>query len=367
MNPIRVAVIMAGGSGERFWPLSRNSRPKQLLKLSCPDQTMLEEAVSRALPLFDAKNVFISTSERLREVIARGDRRIATENILAEPARRDTTGAMIWVTAQLMARYGEDQPITMAVLTADQLIGNPDGFRQSVERAMDCAERENALVTIGIPPDRPETGYGYIEAQTREPANGRANGPIRVAAYHEKPNRERAEEYLRAGNFYWNSGMFFWSLTKFLEEFQVAQPDMAANIHRIAETLHSGDHARAVAQFESLESISIDYSLMERARDVRMIPATFSWDDIGTWDALSRCRECDERGNVCIGDPVLVDSSNCIVYNEPGASERAVALVGVKDLVVVVSGDSVLVTHKDHVQDVKGVVKELKRRGARQV
>ncbi len=356
----RVAVIMAGGSGERFWPLSRQLRPKQLLKLTSPDMTLLEESVRRIEPLIPIDDIFISTSAVLANPIAEAGM-VARENVLAEPCRRNTAGCLCWVASELQARFPSEE-VTLAILTADHLIQDPDRFRDCVEHAMSTAESHDALVTIGVKPDRAETGYGYIEFGNERTAEG----ALPVERFREKPNHEQATDFLAAGNFYWNSGMFFWRISVFESELKSASPDHAEVMNKVSAAIVAGDRPAAAAAFELMESISIDFALMERARRVLMIPATFPWDDVGSWDALERSRIGDGSGNVAEGNPVLVDTENSIVVNE-SPDQIAVGVVGVDNLIVIVTDDAVLVVSKDRAQEVRQIPRELKKRNASQI
>lgn len=359
----RVAIIMAGGSGERFWPLSRVKRPKQLLCLTSDRQTLLEEAVERILPLIPADNVYIATSRILAPAIRAAGLPIPPENVLAEPAKRNTTGCLAWAAAQLVARY-PNQEISMAILTADHLIGEPARFRACVKGALVACEKDNALVTIGIRPTRPETGYGYIETgrRTRD-----RKGAVPVVRFREKPNLEQAEDFVASGRYCWNSGMFFWRVSTFLAQMEKASPDVAMLTQRMAEAVHGNQRRNAERFFEKLPDISIDYALLEKSPNVLMLEATFPWDDVGAWDALDRTRRKDADGNVVSGDPILVETRNSIVLNEAGGKQIAVGIVGVENLIVIVSKDSVLVVPKDKAQEVRLVARELKKRGAKQI
>lgn len=358
----RVAVIMAGGSGERFWPLSRGSRPKQMLKLASATETLLEQAIGRVESLFPAEDIYVATSAELAPSIRAGGLRCPRKNVLAEPCKRNTAGCLAWVTAELMARYPGEK-LSLAVLTADHTIGQAAPFRGRVKAAMQAAEKHAALVTIGVKPTRPETGYGYIEIA----GPSAAKGVHEVARFREKPNRELAEEFLFSGRHFWNSGMFFWTAGTFLSELEQASPAHAAATHRMGELLRKRKTRAAEEEFARLEDISIDYALMEKTRNVLMVEANFSWDDVGTWDALDRSRPQDKAGNVVEGNPVLVEARNCIVVNEAGEENIAVGVVGAENLIIIVSKDAVLVAPKSRVQDVRLVARELKKRGARQV
>lgn len=352
MSFLRLAIIMAGGSGERFWPLSHAKRPKQLLKLTHPEQTLLEEAVHRISPLIRGENVYIATTRLLEEAI-RAEGGVLAGNVFAEPEKRNTLGCLCWVSANLLARF-PDQPLTLAVLTADHKIGNPDLFRSTVETALSTAERTGALVTIGIEPTRPETGYGYIqmaEADGEELTR-------RARAFHEKPTLPKAEEYLAEGDYLWNSGMFFWTLSSFLRELDGAQTETYRLVLAMADALQKGKPEEAETLFASLPSQSVDYAVMERAKSVYVVAGTFPWDDVGSWDALERSFDRDGNGNVVQGNVAALDSSGCVLVNE---SHLKVGVLGVEDLVVVVSKDGVLVCHKGRSQEVKRLAAEFER------
>lgn len=368
----RIAVIMAGGSGERFWPLSRRQRPKQLLRLTRPDRTMLEESIARITPLIAPEHVFIATSKALVAPIREAKTIIPEANVIGEPCKRNTAGALVYAAAQVLARHGEENAarVSMAILTADHQIEGAEAFLKTIEAAMTSAERDGALVTIGIPPTRPETGYGYIETPENAAATPLTEGlpPVYpVARFREKPDLATAREFIATGRFFWNSGMFFWRLDRFLEELEHSSPAHAAAVRAMAAALRQGDETRVEAIFAALDDISIDYALMEKARRVTVTRAAFGWDDVGAWDALDRAWPHDADGNVTAGDPILIDTRDSIVYNEPGAERMAVAAIGVEGLVIVVSPDGVLIVPKDRAQDVKRAVAELKKRGAGQI
>lgn len=367
----RIAVIMAGGTGERFWPLSRAARPKQLLKLTRPDLSLLGEAIDRISPLIPPERILIATSSTvaapIREALA--DSPIPAENIIVEPAKRNTAGALAWVAANVKARWGSE-PVSMAVLTADHAIGASDRFREVVDAALTAAENEQALVTLGVTPTRAETGYGYIEVDEE---NSRSKLKFEllteispVISFREKPDRATAERFMAEGRFFWNSGMFFWRLDTFIEELSTAAPAHGEAVQTMAAALQAGDPAKAAAAFNTLTDISIDYALMEKARRVLMARADFPWDDVGAWDALARSFPKDAENNVAIGDPILIDTRNSIIYND-SPDKIAVAAVGVEGLAIVISADGVLVVPKDRAQDVKKIVAELKKRGGAQI
>jgi mannose-1-phosphate guanylyltransferase len=349
------AVIMAGGSGERFWPVSRQDRPKQLLKLTHPDETLLEEAVNRIAGLIPRERVLIATGLPLLEAVREADL-VPDASVLAEPARRNTLGCLAWVAANLEAKHkGEEGDVAMAVLTADHKIGHPKTFLNTVQVALDTAQKTGGLVTIGIRPSRPETGYGYVELgdsiRTEQPAVHRAN------CFREKPDLETAQHYVESGNFLWNSGMFFWTLRGFLGEMSHANPEVFETILRMADLIAAGDMEGATATFETLPSESIDYALLEKANQVYTVSGEFPWDDVGAWDALERSMPTDDDANVVQGKALVVDSSGVIIYNDD--PNMLVAAVGLEDLIVVVTNGAVMVCPKSQAQRVKELLKKL--------
>lgn len=367
---IRVAVIMAGGSGERFWPLSRRDHPKQLLNLTHDTQNMLQEAVGRIAPLIPVENIIIATGEHLVAPIQASGVGVPDENVIAEPCKRNTAGCLIYAAAHAVAtRGGTGSNISMAVITADHLIGDPERFRQTVDVSLRAAEEHGVLATHGIVPTRPETGYGYIQAsdEALDLSNNDGIAVFPVVAFHEKPNQEKAQDFISTGNYYWNGGMFFWRVDAFLEALEVARPEMAKVARDITSAMVSNDKGSVRKIFEGLEDISIDYALMEHAKNVVVTRADYSWDDVGSWTSLDRTRSSDESGNVTHGNPILIDTENCIVYNDAGSEQMAVSVVGMKDVVVVVSRDAILVVPKDRTQDIRRAVQELRIRNARQV
>lgn len=331
-------VIMAGGSGERFWPLSTPAMPKQLLDLTGSGDSLLAQAKARLVPVVD--ELFVSTTELLREPIL--DSGLFTEDqILAEPAKRNTAGALIWSMAKLSAATAG--PFLCAVTTADHAISPDEAFQADVRQALVYAENEDALVTIGIPPTRPETGYGYIEI---------GDAP-KVSRFTEKPDPELATSFLAAGNYLWNSGMFFWRSDTFERELKMAESTMGAIYVRIADALRTG--VDPAAAFEELPSISIDYALMERAKRVACFPATFRWDDVGTWDSLLRTVPLDNEGNAIVGKATLLNTTRCVVYNGSG---RTLCVSGLDDQIIVATCDAMLVTPMSRAQDVREAAKK---------
>ena len=352
----RVAVIMAGGSGTRFWPVSTPERPKQFLRLASDDESLLQQSVGRIVPLVGEAGVHIATTAGLVEATRTECPQVPGENVFGEPHRRNTLGALVWATAVLQARDKDAQAgslhhngdswreLSLAVLTADHMIGPPERFRGTVEKAMSIAEERGSLVTIGIAPDRPATEYGYVET------GAEIGGGWEVARFTEKPDEATAEEFVASGSHLWNSGMFFWTLGSFCDELSRTMPDARAALAEIAGALGEGDESKAAEQFGGLTNVSVDYAVMERAENVAVVKAEFEWDDLGSWDALGRILPSDEAGNVAHGAARTVESEGCVVYN--GLDGTAVSVLGMKDAVVVVTDGQVLVCPRSRVQDV---------------
>jgi len=360
--PERVAVIMAGGAGERFWPLSRRHRPKQLLRLA-GDRMMLEESVDRISPLTGKERVYIATGADQAPMVEQALPDIAPENIIREPMGRDTSGCLALALAHI-SRLGGDP--TMAVMTADHSIAGVERFHADVRAAFEQAESEDVLVTFGIRPTRPETGYGYIELGDRV-CERDGSVVFEVRRFREKPNLETARAFLEAGNFLWNSGMFVWRCSVLRRAMEKHAPHLAQAAAEIEEALGRSDESDRIREiFERLPKISIDFAVMERADNVRCVQATFEWDDVGTWSALARHHEPDPHGNVILGKAVVLETKRSIIYNGAGDGEGdetpIIATLGVDDLVIVVADDAVLVCRSDQTQRIKEIVKKLRER-----
>ncbi len=342
----RIAVIMAGGSGERFWPVSTKLRPKQFLNLADPEKTLIEQSVDRASALTNTDQTYIATARHLADLSAQTCPQLPSKNILAEPTKRNTAGALAWVAACLIAEFPETwATTTVAVLTADQRISTQAQFESTAHTAMTAAEEQGAIVTIGIRPDRPETGFGYIDC-------GEPTGDVKkVKKFTEKPDLPTAEKFLASGNFLWNSGMFFYTLPTFMAEMESHQPAIAQSIRKMAGELSQGQLEQADATFESLPSISIDYALMEKSDKVLVAEAEFEWDDLGAWDSIARSYKPDHQNNVALGAHNLIESENNVVYNE--TTTHTVNILGVDNLAVVITGDQILIIPKDRAQEVK--------------
>jgi mannose-1-phosphate guanylyltransferase len=285
------------------------------------------------------------------------------ENVLAEPRKRNTAACLALAAAHLEQRYGDPSELAMAVLTADHKIGAPDQFRATVDAALEFATSNDALVTIGVVPTRPETGYGYVEIAHPGPRAADSLATWPVAQFREKPDLDTARTYAASGRHLWNSGMFFWRVSTFREGLARHMPDLAEATDQMVRAVGRSSGATELAEiFEPLADVPIDIGLMERARNVHVIRAVFPWDDVGAWDALARTRDLDANGNVVTGDAVLVDTRDSIVFNEAGDS-MAVAVIGLEGIVVATTPDGVLVCRKDRAQDVRRALQEIRSRG----
>ncbi len=348
-------VIMAGGSGERFWPLSRMQRPKQLLALTS-DRMMIEEAIDRIAPIVPPERILIITSGVLQQPIIDALPGLPPENVIAEPAKRNTAPCLALACSVIEAREGGDS--LMAVLTADHFIGDVEAFRRDVQVALSYAENNDALLTLGIPPTRPETGYGYIR-MTERVAPSKVTT---VVEFREKPTMDVAMQYLRSGEYVWNSGMFFWRTHALADAMQANLPEVGSRINEMTSAISTEDPAALESAFAMMPDISIDYGVMERAPNVFVVPASFPWDDVGSWDSLDRMQPRDEHGNVMQGAVTAVDTHNSVIVNAHD-SAHVVTGVGLDDMVIVVTNDATMVCTKERAQDVKLIVKTLRESG----
>lgn len=365
----RIAIIMAGGSGERFWPLSRKRKPKQLLSLES-DNTMLEDSIERISRIIPPEDIYIITGSLIIESIRKTVPQIPPENIIGEPAKRNTAPCLALAAAFIKAKYAnqfESSEISVAVLTADQSIKPIDEFAKTVTSALDYIENNDVIATIGIIPSRVETGYGYIEVAPIVNKSNESN-ILSVKRFHEKPSSDTAQQYLESKRFLWNSGMFFWRLDIFESQMKKHLPVIGDKIEAmyrksIGQTDKPLNSSFVYVSdiFCSFPDISIDYGLMEKADNVVVVTATFDWDDIGSWDSLDRIRPKDHLGNIVDGIAALHDVTNSIVVNQSSKNEILVAGIGLNNFVIVVTDDAVLVCPKDRVQEVKKSVEIIKQ------
>lgn len=355
MNDHLHAVIMAGGRGTRFWPLSTAKRPKQLLPI-VSERTMIQETAARIRPLVPPERIWVVTGAEQADEVARQLAFLDRDRILVEPVGRNTAPAIGLAAVHLLAR---DPEAVMAVLPADHAIGDGNAFRTALAAAALAAAEHGKLVTLGVTPSRPETGYGYIEAGI---AGAEAGGRTfhEVVAFREKPDLETARRYVAGGRHAWNAGIFVWRASAIREEIAAHLPALALALADPA-LVRGGAAAEAAlaAAYAGIEPISIDYGVLERSRRIWMLPIDCGWNDVGSWTALYDVRPHDPAGNVITGDAVLADTRNAVVH----AGGPLVALVGVEDLIVISTPEAVLVCARDKAQDVRKVVLELERRG----
>jgi mannose-1-phosphate guanylyltransferase len=352
-------VVMAGGSGTRFWPLSRKNRPKQFLALA-GEEPLLAATVGRLPPLARPRDTYVVCGPRHAAAAKKMLKALPAENFVVEPCARNTAPC-VGLAALHVAR--RDPRGMMAMLPADHHIARPKAFREALLAGAELAER-GAIATIGIRPSRPETGYGYLKLGPRLAARGRGrrgSAARKVERFVEKPDVVTAARYLADGNYLWNSGIFVFRADVILEEIRRAMPVLGEQLDAIQQTLGTPVYGRTLKRvFPDCPSISIDYGVMEKSSRIVVVPADFGWSDVGSFAALPDVRPTDHLGNVAEGDALVIDGRNDIVI---AAGGRPVAVVGIEDVVVVDAGDAVLVCRRDRAQDVRKAVEELSRRG----
>jgi mannose-1-phosphate guanylyltransferase len=342
-----IALIMAGGIGTRFWPLSRESKPKQYLKIAS-DRTMIQMTVDRLLKKIAIENIYIVTGKSQVKLVAENLPELPEENIIVEPFGMNTAPCIALSAEFLSRKYAEDE--IMIVLAADHLIKDTLEFHRTLDVA-EIAAKEDNLVTFGIKPDYPATGYGYVEAG--EKINDEL---FYVKQFKEKPNLETAETFIKAGNFYWNSGMFAWKLETILETYQTYLPKASALLQKISDKWETEDYkANIDDEFRQMPKLPVDIGIMEQAEKRVVIPVDYGWSDVGGWKALYDISEKDENGNILKCENTNIDGTNNLVI-----SNKHIALIGVDDLIVVETEDAILISRKDRSEEVKNVINELK-------
>lgn len=348
-------VIMAGGKGTRFWPLSRRSKPKQFLPI-VSEKTMVEETVSRLLPEIPLANIHTIANQEQALVIKELIPDLPEENLLTEPQGKNTAPSLILASAAI---YLKNRDSVVAALPADHLIQDEPLFLKKLSAASRAAARGSPLVTFGIPPTFPATGYGYIQFSRDRSVNIDGEAFFEVQAFKEKPGYESARAFCEAGDYAWNSGMFVWRTSVFAQKLEQHAPEMFVFWTQILEALRENDQDRIGDLFDEIPSISIDYALMEKAQGVLMARGDFGWSDVGVWSALADIWPRDKAGNAVRGKTMVLDSEGCLVYNP----KKLTALVGVKDLIVVDTPEALLICRKDQDQRVKDIVAEIQKKG----
>jgi mannose-1-phosphate guanylyltransferase len=351
------AVIIAGGSGTRLWPLSRRNRSKQSLKL-VGDRTMFQHAVERLAPLFTPDRIYVVTREDQCALLASQVPTLPGPNFITEPVGRGTAAAIALAALHLSL---QDPEAFMAVLTADHFIEQPEKFRLALEAASEIA-KDGHLVTLGIKPTAASTGFGYIE-------QGESLGEIRnfqvhrVKRFTEKPALERARQMFASGNYAWNSGMFVWQVSRILEEFNVQMPELFFQIKEVGKSINTPDYRSTLERvWGKIKEQTIDYGIMEHAADVVVIPVDIGWTDVGNWASLAELLPADQNGNTFVGPCKEIDTHNTFVFG----GKRLVATIGLEGIVIVDSEDALLVCAKNREQEVREIVDQLKKSGESQ-
>lgn len=352
MNESLYALIMAGGGGTRLWPLSRSAHPKQMLKLF-GDRTMFQLSVDRLLPLLPPERIFVVTAAEQVEPLAAQYPELPRDNFIVEPLGRGTAPC---IGLGAMVLHQHDPNAVMAVVTADHFIGRPDAFRDVLCAAQQAAEL-GYLVTLGIAPRFASTGYGYIR---RGALLGQVNDfdYYRVEHFTEKPDALTAEAFVQEGVYAWNSGMFIWRADRILEEMRLWMPDLSATLQALAEVWGTPAYTEMLMHlWPTLRKETIDYGIMENAAQVAVIPADLEWSDIGAWGSVMELHPHDADGNVLLGDVINIDGANTMVFSQ---GDRLIVTIGVEDLIVVDTPDTVMIARRDQSERVREVVEQLK-------
>jgi len=351
------AVIMAGGRGTRFWPLSREKRPKQFLPITS-HRTMIEETVERLLPLVPYSSIYTISDGAQAKLIRRLLPRLPGKNVLVEPQGKNTAASLILATARV---YLRNPRAVVAALCADHLISERDVFLRKLEASTEAAAMQEAIVTFGIPPTYPATGYGYIQISRHKVQNFRGESFYPVRRFKEKPGLEQAREFVADGRHFWNSGMFIWRADVFAQKLERFAPEFYPYWERILRAQKKKDDNAIRTIFKEIPAMSIDYALMEKVEGVLMNRGNFGWSDVGSWSSLAEIWTKDDTGNALYGDSLIIDSSGCLLYSP----HKLTALIGLKDVIIVDTKDALLVCRKDQDQRVRHVIEALKKKKAR--
>lgn len=345
------ALIMAGGKGERFWPKSREKCPKQFLDITGSGRTMLQLTIERILPLVDINDIYVVTNERYKKLVKEQIEGIPEDNIICEPAGRNTAPC-IGLGAIHILHKNEDA--IMIVLASDHMIKDESSFRETVKKAIAIAAENKNMVTLGIFPTAPETGYGYIKKNNKI----RKGSATAVDAFVEKPDKCTAEKYIETGEYLWNSGMFVWKASTIMDAFKRYMPDIYEDLERIRNSFESPQEMETLQEvFSTIRAESIDYGIMEKAENVFVIAGEFDWDDVGSWLAVERIKQYDENQNVITGNIVSVNTHDCIIE----AENRLMVTIGIENLVIVNTGDITLIGKKTHMDEIKAVMEKIKK------
>ena len=343
------ALIMAGGKGTRFWPLSTEEKPKQFLNL-IGEETMIQMTVNRIKPIIPIERVFVCTGEMYVDLVKEQLPELPEQNIIVEPEGRNTAPC-IALSAFVIKKYYKDA--NMIVLPSDHLISDEDEFRNIIKNADEFVkENKEAIITLGMEPTRPETGYGYIR-YSKDEKEINNHKVIKVDAFVEKPNKEKAKAYIKEGNYLWNGGMFLWSADNILNQIDKYSNDTYKALKDIETVTNEEIQELINNNYHKTEAISIDYAVMEKSDSIYVVPSRFGWDDVGSWEALDRYREKDDKGNVLVGSAKVVDSHESLVIS----SSHDIVVEGLRDIYVIENDGKILVGHKSNVANVKELKK----------
>lgn len=349
----RFVIIMAGGSGERFWPVSRRRKPKQLIKI-LGKKSFLQETVARCRGVCPSENIFIITNSVQAPEVRKQLPKLPRANVVAEPCGRDTCAAVALGAALVSAR---SEKAVMAVLPADHVVAEPDKFKQILLDCFEVAKRESSMVTIGIAPTEPATGYGYIHAGAERKGLGLESRFYKAKRFVEKPQLAKAQMYLKSGQYRWNAGMFVWSVSTIMDGLKAHVPALARSAARWRKASVDKKLTPVLERdYPKLTKISVDFALMEKATNVVVADGAFAWDDLGAWTALERHLPQDENGNCLVGRCLSIDSERNIIFDGRQKNKTPIGLVGVKDSIVVLTDDSVLFSAKSDAQGIKKLV-----------
>ncbi len=349
-------VLMAGGIGTRFWPRSRSSRPKQMLNILGGD-SMLRMTYNRINGLTEDAKILVITNAELTDMVREDLPELPAQNIIAEPFGRNTAPCIGLAASIIQKRSGKEE--VMVVLPADHLIEDEENFRETIRIAADYARQHQCLITMGITPTYPETGYGYIQ-KDKIISDDLGKTIFKVKTFAEKPNIDTAKRFIKSGDFLWNSGMFIWTTTSIMKNFDEHQPDLTDGLHLIRKAVDTPQMDEIIFDvYSKIKSISIDYGILEAASNVCVIEADFKWNDIGSWEAVYNISEKDKNGNAVIAEEyLLLGSKNNYFYS----SKKLITAIDVENLVVVETDDAILICRKDRSQRVKDLVDTLRRR-----
>lgn len=342
-------VILAGGGGTRFWPLSRQELPKQLLNLTGKD-LMVNETIDRLVGNVEKDDIFVVTNAAQADLMVEATSgRINAGHVLSEPAARNTAACIGYAAMEILQKYGDG---IMCILPSDHYIKKTDVYKKVIAQAVRTAQKTDALVTIGIQPAFPSTGYGYIRHEEKMSQDGY----YRVRSFVEKPSLKKAKEYILSGEYLWNSGMFIWKASVIMQHFKELLPEIYACLQTIGEALNTEREKEVIQEiYPQIPKISIDYGIMERADKVLVLEGDFGWSDVGSWDALEALYDKDEYGNITYGEQVHIDTHDCIIY----AKDKLVTTIGLDSVIVIETEDAVLVCDKNRAQEVKKIVEAL--------